>query len=463
VEEQLREDLRVPRRWSEGLNVQLGDRVGKSLRKGNRRPTILIITPFFTGLQPWILEGGEPAGMPGVVNLLRNLRKSGFLVKWLIASRDSKLRKELEGMEVWVEPSPPAARFLGRLRPRRISKCLAFIPLLLFLLAKGVQIVRTQRVNIVYVGGSEGLQLLGSILARVMDLPNVSRIFGTPLVRHLEGSRPALKMMVAQPLDALSILAPCSLMVVTNDGTRGDRVARCLNAPKGGKLLFLTNGVDPREGRDQEAAIGHQGVPSTSKTAIWVSRFDHWKRVDLAIKAMGIVAHEDPDALLLIVGYGRREAELRDLVEKLHLEKRVLFLGRRPASEVRRLLSSSDLYVSAYDYHANVSNTLLEALSEGCCCVTLRDRCVERIITHAKNGFLVDEGQTEVALAEVMGQLLSNPLSTRKAGRRARLTARALGSWEGRMLREIDEIERLLPVEVVADRPILGESAEGFR
>jgi glycosyltransferase involved in cell wall biosynthesis len=413
-------------------------------------PCILMITPFFSGLRPWLLEDKEPTGMPGVVNLVRALLGDGIRVTWLILTKtpedaEHSPQTKMGGqLEIRIEVIPQIARILDRLRPRLASDPLSFLPLFALGLIKGVGITRNRGIDLIYTGGGEGIQAIGSTLAGLRRVPCVSRIFGTPLAKYLKTSHPAAGMALRRPSDSLSMACPCDLMVVTDDGTRGNQVARCLGSPRGGRLLFIRNGVDPSSGRDGDIDLRDMlQLPQTTRILSWVSRFDHWKRVDIAIRAMARIVAEEPDAVLLIAGYGRRAVELMDLASSLGLENSVIFLGPLPASGVRSLLSSADIYISTYDYHANVSNTFLEALSEGCCVVTLRDEATERIIDHSRNGYLIAEDRAVDELSDTVTWLLANPAAMRRAAKRAPSVTRIMGTWEKRMRREISAIREL--------------------
>ncbi len=74
---------------------------------------------------------------------------------------------------------------------------------------------------------------------------------------------------------------------------------------------------------------------------IYLGRLKAYKNVDVAIRAFATVAKRFANARFYIVGEGDTLGSLRDLVVKLGLEDKILFLGKVSEEEKIRLLSQS--------------------------------------------------------------------------------------------------------------------------
>ncbi|MBR1609198.1 MAG: glycosyltransferase [Kiritimatiellae bacterium] len=94
-------------------------------------------------------------------------------------------------------------------------------------------------------------------------------------------------------------------------------------------------------------------------------RLEHWKAVDLAIKAFPAVLETLPDATLEIVGTGPEEERLRKTAARLGLENCVRFLGRLPRLEdVYRTIAGSAALVHPA-LHESFGQACLEAVALG--------------------------------------------------------------------------------------------------
>lgn len=129
----------------------------------------------------------------------------------------------------------------------------------------------------------------------------------------------------------------------------------------------------------------------------------HRKRYDFLIRAFARFLKAKPvfNAGILLMGKGKQQNELKLLTKKLGLEKHVTFTGflDNPYS----LMRLGDIFVSV-SQNEGISNSMLEAMYLGLPVITTPAGGAEEIISHGKNGFLIDHGD-ENALAEFFWQL----------------------------------------------------------
>ena len=104
------------------------------------------------------------------------------------------------------------------------------------------------------------------------------------------------------------------------------------------------------------------GLPEGVPLIGLVGRLDHWGKGHKELfSAMAQIRERHP-VHALIVGGGRREAEVRQLAESLGLGGEVHFLGQR--RDVPDLLNAMDIFVLP-SYSEGVSLALLEAMAAG--------------------------------------------------------------------------------------------------
>lgn len=145
----------------------------------------------------------------------------------------------------------------------------------------------------------------------------------------------------------------------------------------------ICNGVDTK--RFYPGAAAGLATPIRLLT---VSRLIGRKRIDLLIRAVGLLKDAGVDVRLNIAGEGNLMGELKGLCESLSLGERVNFLGLVEAEDMPELYRSNDMFVMS-SVHEGMSNAMLEAMASGLPIVTTRCEGVEELIVD--NGIVVDD------------------------------------------------------------------------
>ena len=140
------------------------------------------------------------------------------------------------------------------------------------------------------------------------------------------------------------------------------------------------------------------------------------KCLDRLIRGFDSVAAQDSRAHLLLVGDGDLHASLRGLASSTRHGGRIHFVGRR--RDVPRVLAAMDVFATTSRWEGMPIN-LLEAMTSGLPSVNMAVGGIPSVITHDREGLLVDEGD-EVALSEALLSLVVDPDHRRALGERAR-------------------------------------------
>jgi glycosyltransferase involved in cell wall biosynthesis len=166
-----------------------------------------------------------------------------------------------------------------------------------------------------------------------------------------------------------------------------------------------------------------------------VGRLEDQKGHTYLLAALPEVCREIPDLVVLLVGEGRRQDDLRRQVQTLGLEDTVRFLGtRRDLPEIYRGL---DLFVQPSLWEG-LPLALLKAMGAGLPVVATRVSGSADAIVDGVNGRLVAPGDPQ-ALAQVIKELLRQPDERRRLADMARNTVAARFSLEA-MLRQLEEL-----------------------
>lgn len=186
-----------------------------------------------------------------------------------------------------------------------------------------------------------------------------------------------------------------------------ERYIRVGAAPRR-KIRFMPNGIDTRRFRpDPVARARLREALGVDERFVWlaVARFQEVKDHATLIGAFAELGRAHPEAVLLLVGQGRLEAETRALVASSGLTERVRFLGVRP--DVPELMNAADGYVMSSVYEG-MPIVLLEAEAVGLPVVATDVGLDREVLRDGENGFVVPV-RDPTALARAMARVIALP------------------------------------------------------
>jgi glycosyltransferase involved in cell wall biosynthesis len=161
------------------------------------------------------------------------------------------------------------------------------------------------------------------------------------------------------------------------------------------------------------------GIPPEAPVVGTVANLKGHKRLDRLLRAAAIVRRSHPDVRFVLVGSGPREADLRRLATKLHLDGTVSFLGFR--EDAQRVTASFDVFALSSE-HEGLSIALIEALALGRPAVVPDVGGLGEVVRHDREGLLVPAGD-EGALAAAIVRLLGDGDLRRRLGATGRVRA----------------------------------------
>ncbi|MBQ3409300.1 MAG: glycosyltransferase [Clostridia bacterium] len=125
-------------------------------------------------------------------------------------------------------------------------------------------------------------------------------------------------------------------------------------------------------------------IKDNTKVIGFVGRLQYQKNPMFLLKILHELVKFDKDYMLLVIGVGDKEQEMRDYINKNQLDSNVTFLGRR--SDVNDLYSAMDVFVLPSIFEG-LGIVLIEAQASGLKCVTsdnvpILTRVTENITYH---------------------------------------------------------------------------------
>lgn len=364
--------------------------------------TILIITgaPF--------LKAGNQSIRRMVSGLLdRNFK----VVLWTIGSNDRpiihenltyKCFKTKEKINKRNKPLETHKNICGFIEPNEIvdlsndfKQWTRGIPALFFyyfkILLYMVSNIKTLRTEIDFIWGYErsGILISKFISKFLIKKPLITSYQGTALESFLK-KYGKLGTFLRLPIDYCSTIIRGDLVIMTDDGTKGDKVLRILKN-KSNNILFIPNGVDKEELRKVKTIDKSElGLNENDILCVVAVRLEKWKRVDRSILLMEAIKKRGIDKIkLIIIGDGREKICLEALCNIKNLSDYIQFWGWQPYHKTLEVIKTADMLWTFQD-HSNLTNSVQDALAFGKTIVTINDGSIDNILSDESSTMMLD-------------------------------------------------------------------------
>ncbi len=273
------------------------------------------------------------------------------------------------------------------------------------------------------------------LVGRVLGIPNLTRLFGTQLNRILDNP---LKMITAF-MQILALRTPASYIIMHDDGSEGDVVARRLGVPPE-RLRFWRDGTDYslyRPHTDLSAVRRELGIAGDHTVLFCVGRLEEDKRMGRLVEILPAVLREESRVTLLLVGDGSDRPDIEARARDLGIADHLRITGAVHRDELYKYFNLGDIFVGVSD-RTNANLPPIEAMSCAKIVVALNTGGTRHLIDDGVNGILVDPSRWMEVLPRKLIDLLRDPTGRRRLGENAR----------EKILREIPTLEERQRMEV---------------
>jgi glycosyltransferase involved in cell wall biosynthesis len=241
-----------------------------------------------------------------------------------------------------------------------------------------------------------------------------TRIFGFLLgIQNISSVRGVRKSMSLTNKFLDKITIPLSHVIYSCSEAVTDFLVRDLGI-KRNNIVTIPNGIDVKSfsvKSDKNRILKDLGVIKGAKVVGTVSRLhEPTKGIKILLEAFNIIQGK-VDSLLLIVGGGKDEKELKQMAEKLKLK--TLFLGER--NDVAEILPTMDVFVLP-SLSEGFSVVILEAMACGIPVVATNVGSNREVVLDGKTGFIVEPGNPS-KLAEKIKKLLGDKKMRKDLGK----------------------------------------------
>lgn len=301
--------------------------------------------------------------------------------------------------------------------------------------ATALEVGRQQRPDLV-VGMGDYEAPVASAVARELGVPNVTRLFGVY-------GRSGLHYWANFPGRA-SLRTPAAALLITNDGSPGDRLARRAGFPED-RTFFIRNGIvfdQFHPGPPSPAVRERLAVRPDQPLLMTVSRLSSEKRIYRALHAFVEVHAQRPEAVLALVGDGEERPALEALAEELGLAHCVRFPGAILQRDLPDWYRTADLVLSLLD-RTNTANPCFEAMASGAVYVALETVTTRDLITDQVNGIVVPRAELSTLGARLVDLLDQEDLRRQIGAAAAAEIQKRLVTPEERLAFEVDLYEAI--------------------
>jgi glycosyltransferase involved in cell wall biosynthesis len=301
---------------------------------------------------------------------------------------------------------------------RLTSRVLRYAYYLLIGTWAGVRLGRKIRPDLV-IGYGVQSAVVASFVARLLGRPNITRLFGLQL--HL-----FLKNRWKLPgafMEIFGIKAPCRYLIIHDDGSQGDRIARGLGVPPE-KIRFWRDGIEPtlyRPGEQFPELRRRLGIPGDHVILFCVGRLSEDKKMGRLIEILPEIVRQEPKVSLMLVGDGPERALLEQDASERGVRSNVCLTGAVSREELPGYLNLGDIFVGVSD-RTNVNLSPIEAMSCAKAMVVLDAGGTRTLIQHEVSGILVPLERWREELPQALLDLIGDPARRDSLGRAARET-----------------------------------------
>lgn len=178
------------------------------------------------------------------------------------------------------------------------------------------------------------------------------------------------------------------------------------------KLSHIPNGINTSKYQKQNTPVTiYEKFQINFPYLLFIGRLTEIKGLDFLLQAMPTINSKFPKLKLVIAGDGPEKKDLVELVTKLKIKKQVIFLGKVSNKETNQLYSYASIFIApsilVKGQAEGFGMVILEALACEVPVIATNTGGIKEIISHRKNGLLVEEKNSE-ALSDAVLELLKN-------------------------------------------------------
>jgi len=265
----------------------------------------------------------------------------------------------------------------------------------------------------------------------------------------------ALETMVCRQVDQVAVLC---------DGIRKDMAGRGVDA---GKMTPVFNGINPENLKPAlpDPELMKRWKLHGKQVIGFIGSFYRYEGLDLLVEAFAAIAADHPNLILLLVGGGEVEQQLKQQVADLGLQERVCMPGRVPHNRVAGVYAMMDAMIYPR-YSIRLTELVtplkpLEAMAMGKTVIASDIGGHRELVTDNETGILFPAGDA-AALSKAIATVLKDPMLLEQFGIQGMAYVLKHKTWQ-QTTSVYRNIYARLPGALLEDIPLLSDTYDPAR
>ncbi len=215
-----------------------------------------------------------------------------------------------------------------------------------FMLKRANELVSKYRPSLIHAHSPFTCGIIGDLTSRFRHIPSIYEVRGIWEDSHItryDLDQRSLRYRVLRELENKAIRW-ADLCIVIGEGLRSELTARGI---RDSKIRIVHNGVDvaalnpgpaPTDLRERLGLVG-------KRVFGYIGSFFSYEGLDLMVRAMIPLSQKFPDVVLMLVGFGEAEPQLRAIADEVGMSGRVIFAGKVSHAQIADYYRVCDIMV----------------------------------------------------------------------------------------------------------------------
>lgn len=293
----------------------------------------------------------------------------------------------------WLEPK----EFKALVHFKGLKDNFRLVTYLISLFFNLIIVTRKYNIDIIHAHSTIPTGLIGVIVAKIMKKPVFITAHGMD-INNFENSS-FFKQLIKFSLNNCN-----KAIAVSSDLAEK---MRYLGVDQD-KIIILRNAVDTDKFKPTHIKTVRKNYDIKNNILIlFVGYLDTFKGIFELIDAFYEVNTKNKNSMLMIIGEGPKEDELKKRVSNLGLVKSVIFTGKVPPMNIHEYYQSADIFVLP-SHTEGIPLSILEAMSCGLPIISSCVGGIPEVVEDGKNGFLVSP-KDKMQLTVKLETLIDDP------------------------------------------------------
>ena len=327
------------------------------------------------------------------INLVKGLADKGHNV-YIIAPRYKSLKEfKYKNIKVIREPSIPAVFYKG-------LKFRSFFSI------KIIKYLKEEGIEIIYSSTPITLGIQSILTAKILKIPLIGTFHtffaDEQYLKHIKINSEVMQKIAWAY--SRYFYNECDLVTCPAETTKKELLANGFN----NNIKVISNGIDPKIFVNSKWEEVKNKYNKNGKLLLFIGRIAHEKNLIYLLECFSRIVKEIPETKLLIIGEGPQMGEIKEKINSLNLNGKVILTGKIDHEKLVKssIFKACDLFVTASTTE-NQPMTVLEAQVNGLICIGINARGIKDLVKNGYNGYLVKNNDKNQFAQKVL-KLLSN-------------------------------------------------------